>query len=231
MMSPVPSLEFVCLSICCNTDKYINKLVALSVKISSLNWIKYFTMIGLYLCMLLSCFSAQSVAASDAPMKQVFETQIFENDALDISLEEIQSYIESVHKVYSGSREDGIYKDMIERLVELSGLRSCDEDSFMKFYLLGSQPITVSLQRYIRNQRISMSKRRDEKLVSKFDEVVYDVDFDVRDLVDQIGRCFILPRGDDISGNCYKPDKFLTKSIYEFLADKSSKIADKQQID
>lgn len=120
-------------------------------------------MIWLHICMLLSAFSTQLFAAGDGSMKQVYETQIFENDALDIDLKEM---------------------------------------------LVLHWETSLNLH----------WKRRRWNTIQGYN------------WINQIGRHFILPKDDDILTCRYNPDEFLTQSIYKFLADESSKTADKQHI-
>lgn len=183
-------------------------------------------MIWLHLCMFLSGFSTQLFAARDGSMNQVYETQIFENDALDIDLKEmpVLHWETSLNLHWKRRRWNTIqgYNWKVRR--------SCDDNSFMKFDMLEIQSMTVNTERYIRDQRIWMPRRCDEKFMCKFDKIVHDMDLNVRDSVNQIGRHFILPKADDILTCRYNPDEFLTQSIYKFLADESSKTADKQHI-
>lgn len=147
--------------------------------------------------------------------------------------EETLANIQELHEIYSTSKRTRIYSDLISKLVELSDMKSCDDDSFVKFDLLQSQYYNTNLESFINDRRDKFSEKCERENSNKLSEIVINLDKEIRETVDKLGQSVRnVPspfKGKTVFLNSLF-EAHVVKGLYEYLRQSNTKIRDNQLV-
>lgn len=141
--------------------------------------------------------------------------------------------IKELNKILSRSKGNKAYKELIADLAELPHLNNCDDEDFMKIDSLqqSSKSQHSNLREYLFEQRISLTKRCDQKLSQELLKAIDSLD---RRALDAITRLSFLVTTTKDAQNITRRPMFsmrtLVKSIYRLLRENEERIAGNQKI-